>query len=485
MNIRLLVALLLGVFMGALDNSILAPALPEIAASLNSDPAKVILVFSIYAVFYAVSVPLLGKLSDLFGYKRIYTFAMGLFILGSMLSALAPNLTFLVFARVVQGIGAGGLFPIAQAVIGSTYPEEQQGKALGFVFGVYALGSIIGPNLGGFIVENFSWSMIFWVNIPIGLIGMALLIGTQIPQPKRVPIIDWVGGILVIFTFASLILGIQGIQYFDKVGFWSVEIGLRFALFVVGGVLLVIWERKHRDPIVDVRLVATQTFMPILIVSNMVGYALLGGIVFGPLYSQLAFNLSAFSSGVILNALAITLALTSAISGLMINRLGGKKVTIIGMAFTAAGLGIMAYTSSTLLWLLTGLAILGFGLGFVQGPLSFLALATAREGTKGQVSSLISLTRSIGAAGGITISGVLLGRAGSQLSQTGEGSSNLHSFDLSALQQAPPFVQDLIIETLKGGIIAGWKVAFFAAAIGLAASVFLKDAAISKNYKTR
>jgi len=287
MNARLLVALLLGVFMGALDNSILAPALPEIGVSFNSNPTKVILVFSIYAVFYAVSVPLLGKLSDLFGYKRIYTFSMGLFVLGSMLSALSPTLSFLVISRVIQAVGAGGLFPVAQAVVGSVYPKEEQGKALGFVFGFYALGSIIGPNLGGFIVENFSWHWIFWVNVPIGAIGIALLVGTQIPQPKRVPIIDWLGGVLVALTFASLILGIQGIQNIDKIGFWSFEIGLRFALFVLGGIALVLWELRHRDPILDIRMAASQTFIPIFLVSNMVGYALLGGIVFSPCFRNL------------------------------------------------------------------------------------------------------------------------------------------------------------------------------------------------------
>jgi len=159
-----------------------------------------------------------------------------------------------------------------------------------------------------------------------------------------------------------------------------------------------------------------------------------------------------------------------------VNRIGGKTVTTLGMALTAAGLGTMAYLNSTLPAFLTGLAILGAGLGFVQGPLSYVALTAAKEGNKGQVSSLISLTRSIGAAAGITISGILLGFAGRKLSLMGKGISinSTHAFDLSALQQVPPLVKGMIIEVLTEGIIAGWKVAFFAAVLGLVASVFLK-----------
>jgi EmrB/QacA subfamily drug resistance transporter len=474
---RLLLALMIGVIMGALDNSILAPALPAVGASFHVDPAQVVLAFSIYSVFYAVSVPLLGKLSDLLGYKLIYGASMGLFALGSMLSALSPSLGFLVIARVIQAIGAGGLFPVAQAIIGAVYPKEERGRALGAVLGVFALGNVVGPNLGGFIVQHASWHWCFWINVPIGALGVLLLSGLSLPRPSRHPRIDWVGAGLVALGFGSLVLGIQGLQDLSHVGFWSLEIVGRFGLAALGLLLLWGWERGQTEPIVDVRLALSPAFAPLLLVSILVGYALLGGIIFSPLFSQLAYGLSAFASGAILNSLALSLAITSGLGGALVNRLGGKVLVILGMALSSSGLLLMTYASGPLWGLLLGLALLGLGLGFVQGPLSFLALDLAPRGSQGQVSSLVSLTRSLGAAAGITLSGVFLAQASQKLAagagtfaQQAAGGSNLQS-----LKHAPPFVQHLVTQTLMEGIGEGWKIAGLAALGGLLFALLLVE----------
>ncbi|WP_337845132.1 MFS transporter [Thermus sp.] len=178
MSPALLLALMLGVFMGALDNAILAPALPAIAQDLETGVDRVTMAFSIYSVFYAVSVPVLGRLSDLLGYGRVYTFSMGLFTLGSAMAALSQSLEVLVLARVVQAVGAGGLFPVAQAIVGRVVPEERRGAHLGQILGVFALGNVLGPNLGGFLVERASWPWVFWINVPIGILGVMLLART-------------------------------------------------------------------------------------------------------------------------------------------------------------------------------------------------------------------------------------------------------------------------------------------------------------------
>ncbi len=473
MNRRLLVALMLGVFMGALDNAILAPALPAIAEDLKTGVERITLAFSIYSVFYAVAVPILGRLSDLWGYGRIYGLSMALFAGGSALAALSQRLEMLVLARVVQAVGAGGLLPVAQAIVGVVAPEERRGAYLGQILGVFALGNILGPNLGGFIVERASWHWVFWINVPIGILGVLLLSKTHLPRPSGQARLDLVGGVLVALTFGNLVLGIQGLERLEELGFLSWRIGGLFLLAAASGLALVLYERRHPAPLLDVSLALSPPFLPLWLVSTLVGYALLGGIVFAPLYGQVAFALSPFASGAILNALALALGGVSGAAGALVGRVGGKRLVVLGMGLTALGLFVMAYLASTLWLLLLGLFLLGVGLGLVQGPLSYLALGLAPKGSQGQVSSLVSLTRSLGAAAGITVSGVLLARKSQELSALTAGGPVGFSGGAGNLSEAPAFVRSLLQGTLGDGVLEGWRLAFMAALLGFAAAFFL------------
>jgi EmrB/QacA subfamily drug resistance transporter len=464
----LLISLMIGVFMGALDNSILAPAIAAIGHSFSVSPAAVVLAFSIYSVFYAVAVPVLGKLADRFGYRQIYAFSMALFALGSAGSALSPSLSWLVAARVVQAVGAGGLFPVAQAIIGVTLPPEQRGRALGAVLGVFALGNVLGPNLGGLIVQYASWHWVFWINVPIGAVGVWLLSRVRLARTDRPPArLDLWGAALVALTFASLVLGIQTLQSVAATGFFSWVVGGKFLLAAAGLVALILVELRQADPILDVRLLSSPQLAPLLLVSVFIGYALLGGIVFSPTYAQIAFGSSPFASGALLDTLAVGLGLTSALSGNLIAKVGAKPLALIGAAGTAAGLGVMSYASSSLGGLLLGLTLLGLGLGLVQGPLSYLALGAASRRDQGQVSGLVSLTRSLGGAAGITLSGVFLGQASAKLASLGGPGAAAGVPSGASLASAPAFVRRLVVHTLSGGVLTGWHWAFFAAGLAL------------------
>ncbi len=474
MRPTLLFALLLGVFMGALDNAILAPAIAAISADFGITPDRLTLAFSIYAVIYAVAVPILGRLADLWGYKTIFGLSMALFAGGSALSALSGSLEALVGARVVQALGAGGLFPVAQAVVGAVLPERERGRVLGQILGVYALGNVIGPNLGGFIVEHFSWHWVFWINVPIGALGVLLLARETLPRPAIRERIDWIGGGLVALTFSSLVLGIQGLDRIDEVGFASAGIGGRFALALVGGALLYLWERRHPEPILDLDLALSPRFLPIWFVSTLVGYALLGGLVFAPLYAQVAFLFDAFRAGAILNALAVALVFSSAAGGALIHRAGARRLVIVGMGLTALGLGAMTYLGGALAGLLLGLFLVGLGIGLVQPPISHLALALAPSGKKGQIAGLVSLTRSLGVAAGITLSGVLLARRTRELAALAPGGFSTPMDMRGSLADAPAFVQAMLKHTLAPGILDGWRLAFLAALAGLVAAFWIR-----------
>ena len=259
----LFTALVVGVFMGALDLTIIAPALPDIGASLGVSPAAVVLAFSIYAAFYAVSVPVMGKLADIRGYAVIYRISLLLFAGGSALAALSPSLPVLVIARIVQGIGGGGLFPVAQAIVGTTIPEERQGRVLGILVGVFALGGVLGPNLGGFLTQTLSWRWIFWINVPLGVIGVFIIRHVRIPGHGEGRRVDWAGAVLVAVALGSMVMALESLRHVEM-GFVNVYT-IGFILSTIGGfALLVFVERRRSDPVVDVSFVGSASIAPLL-----------------------------------------------------------------------------------------------------------------------------------------------------------------------------------------------------------------------------
>ena len=479
---RLFVSLVIGVFMGALDLTILAPALPHIGASLGVTPAAVVLAFSVYAAFYAASIPLMSKLSDVRGYKLVYGVSMAVFAAGSALAALAPSLPVLVGARLLQGLGGGGLFPVAQALVGAALPEKEQGKALGILMGVFAVGGVLGPNLGGFLVQHLSWHWIFWINVPLGVIGGLLLLSTDVPETRRDGAIDWVGAALVAIFFGSLVLGIEGLRDLQEEGFFSLRVGGVLGLILLSLVLLIPRARRQEEPIVDFRLIASSRIAPLLGVSALVGYALLGGVVFAPLYVQLMFGASALGSGAVLNAAAVGLGLSSWIAGTYTSRLGGRPLVIAGMALTAGGIGLMIVLQAHLWGILFGLALLGAGLGLSQGPISYLGLRLAPEGDRGQVAGLISITRSMGGAMGITLAGVLLSQASERLAgrlniDPDRLANQVWGMDngLQVLGGTSGAEGEAVRQALGSGLVDGWYFALGAALVGLVLSLAVKS----------
>ena len=473
---------MIGVFMGALDLTILAPALPDIAGSLNVSAAAVVLAFSIYAAFYAASVPLMSKLSDVRGYRPVYGWSLFLFTAGSALAALAPNLPVLVFARLVQGAGGGGLFPVAQTIAGAAYPEHHKGRIFALLLGVFALGGVLGPNLGGFLVQTASWHWIFWINVPLGLGGLLLMRGVQMPDRRRRGRIDWRGVVLVAWTFGALVLAIESLRHLEEASFLSLRIGAPMLAAVAGLVLLVLVERRTQDPILNVHLIASATLAPVLIISFLIGYALLSAVALTPFYVQLRFGASTLGSGAILNAAAAGLVASAAIAAAFTNRVGPRTLVVLGMASTTAGITVMVTLAYSLWGILSGLVFLGLGLGLAQGPLSHLALTLAPLNDQGQVAGLVSVMRSMGAAMGISVSGVFLGEAAVRLS-TATSSRYAAEIDveswgtssgIEALRSAPEVVQEAIRSMLSSGVIDGWYWALGAAAIGLLVSLKLR-----------
>ena len=479
---KLLSLLMIGVFMGALDLTVLAPALPAMAQTFSVTPAAIILVFSIYAAFYAATIPLMSKLSDLRGYKPVFGWSLVLFTAGSAGAALAPNLPVLVLSRLVQGIGGGGLFPVAQAIAGAAYPEHRQGKVFALLLGTFAAGAVIGPNLGGLLVQGLSWHWIFWINVPLGLFALVLTLQVSLPDRRRRLQIDWLGAILVAWTFGTLVLGIESLRHLHTLSIFSVRVGGLLLAALAGAIVLVLVERRQEEPILDVRLIATATIAPALAVSFLIGFALLSAVVMTPLYVQLRFEATSLGSGAVLNAAALGLGVSAWVAAAFTNRWGTRRLVILGMVSSAMGIAVMAALSYSVYGVLSGLLFLGLGLGLAQGPLSQLSLALAPPDDHGQVAGFVSIMRSMGAATGITTAAVFLSTAASRIPLLPQ-SEILHGLDvegwgsagsLQALRQAPAAVQDSVRGLLSAGVLHGWHWALGAAVLGLLISLRLR-----------
>lgn len=480
LNPRLFAGLVLGVFMGALDLTIVAPAITDIGAGLHVSPSAVVLAFSIYAAFYAVSVPVMSKLADVWGYGQIYRTSLLLFAGGSALAALSPSIAVLVIARVIQGVGGGGLFPVAQAIVGTALDDERQGRVLGVLVGVFAVGGVLGPNLGGFFAHSLTWRWIFWINVPVGIFAVVLLRGTDVPSRTIRARIDWLGALLIAVGLGSMVLWLESLRHVEH-GLLNLQ-AVAFSVLMAAGLgLFVMVERRRRDPIVDLSFVRSRSIAPLLVISLLVGYALLAGVVFAPLFAQVAYGASTLVSGTVLNAAAIGLGASSYLAGHWSRERTSNRLIRIGMLLTSAGLGVMILLRDYVWGFLAGLVLLGMGLGLTQGPLSHAGLRLAPAHKQGEISGLIAITRSMGGAAGITLAGVLLSRsvqamAGRQSdvsispSEIWGGSGGLES-----LRTLAPETADTVRAAMLEGLVHGWYWAFGAAALGIVACFFLRD----------
>lgn len=483
LNPRLFAALLIGVFMGAVDLTIVAPAIPHIGGSLDVSPAAVVLAFSIYAAFYAVSVPVMSKLADVRGYGQIYRMSLILFAGGSALAALTPSLPVLVLARIIQGIGGGGLFPVAQAIVGTALDDRRQGRVLGILVGVFALGGVLGPNLGGFFAQTLAWRWIFWINVPLGVVAFFLLRGVSIPSAEGRGKVDWLGAIFVAISLGGLVFWLESLRHVDR-GLLSLHsLGL-LAVTIGGIVTFVVVERRRSDPIIDLSFVRSRSIGPLLLVSLTVGYALLAGVVFAPLFSQIAYGASTFASGAILNAVAVGLGASSYVAGHLSRERTSRALIIVGMVLTAGGLLAMILLREHIWGMLSGLVFLGMGLGLTQGPLSHAGLRLAPADKQGQISGLIAITRSMGGAAGITLAGVWLSRTVQDLASPSSPisirTSDIWGMEggIEALDQMPAESAETIRNALMQGLVEGWYWALGAAVLGLVAAFFMEKEAV-------
>lgn len=413
MRNKVLAVLFVGVLMAALDIAIIGPALPAIQQAFQVDERSLSWIFSIYVLMNLTGTPLMAKLSDRYGRRAIYILDVALFALGSLIIIAAPGFSWLLAGRAVQGLGAGGIFPVASAVIGDTFPAEKRGSALGLIGAVFGLAFIVGPIAGGLLLLA-GWRWIFVINLPVALI-VALAAWRLLPSTRpalRKPF-DWAGMALLALLLAALAYGLNNI---DTQNFAGSLASAAVWPFLTAAALLtpLFWyvEKGAADPIVRPDLLAGRQ----LKLANLITFgAGLGevSVVFLPALAVAAFGVSSSRASYMLLPLVAALFVGSPLAGRLLDRLGSRAVIAGGVALLALGMfGLWGWGSTTAGYYGAGVLV-GLGLASLLGaPIRYIMINEAPAEDRAAAQAVVTVFTSVGQLVGAAVIGAVAQSAG-------------------------------------------------------------------------
>jgi len=407
-------SVMLATFMEVLDTSVANVALPHIAGNLSATPEESTWVLTSYLISNAIILPATNWLGSLFGRKRFLIVCIGIFTLSSALCGAAASLGMLLVARILQGAGGGALQPIAQAVLLESFPAEKRGSAMA----VYGMGivvaPIIGPTLGGWITDNYSWRWIFYINIPVGLLAM-LMAKTFIEDPpyirgQRPGRIDYIGFGLMAVGLATLQLVLDKGQEDDW--FSSPFIVRSILIAIVALIAFVIWELRTKDPIVNLRVLANRNFAVGTALIAAVGVALYGTTALLPLFLQTLLGYPALQSGLAVSPRGLGAIVSMILVGRLIGKVDGRYLIIFGFAILSVSTYFLSdinltITIGSITW---PQVFSGFAMGFVFVPLTVLATGTLTNEQMGNATGIYNLMRNVGGSFGIAAVTTMLAR---------------------------------------------------------------------------
>jgi EmrB/QacA subfamily drug resistance transporter len=476
-------ALLLVLFVAALDQTIVSTALPTIVGDLGGLEHLSWVVTS-YLLASTVVGPLYGKLGDLYGRKRVLQFALVLFLVGSTLCGLAQSMPQLIAFRAIQGLGGGGLLVVAMAVVGDLVAPRDRGRYQGLFGGVFAIAVVAGPLLGGFFVDNLSWRWIFYVNLPVGavafiVIGAALRSRAVTKQHK----IDYLGAALLAGGLSSVVL-------FTSLGgtTWPWNSTKVIALIVLAVVLLtafVFVESRVSEPILPLSLFKNRTFAVTSAVGFIVGLSLFGAVTYLPLYLQIVKGVSPTRSGLQLTPLMLGLLVTSILSGQLITRWGKYRIfPIIGTAVVSVGMVLLSRLGiGTSLWVAAlDMVVLGLGLGMVMQVLVLAVQNAVDYQYLGVATSGSTMFRSIGGAIGVSLFGAIFAnRLHTELAQ--RVPANVHlptTTSPAAIRALPSEIHASYVHALTAALSPVFGVAAVVSFAGFVLALFLPDVPLKR-----
>ncbi|MFE7140949.1 DHA2 family efflux MFS transporter permease subunit [Streptomyces sp. NPDC057644] len=451
-------ALLLGMLLAALDQTIVSTALPTIVSELGGLD-HLSWVVTAYLLAATAATPLWGKLGDQYGRKKLFQTAIVMFLIGSALCGVAQNMPQLIGFRALQGLGGGGLMVLSMAIVGDLVTPRERGKYQGLFGAVFGVTSVLGPLLGGFFTEHLSWRWVFYINLPIGVVALGVIAAVlHIPVRREKHTIDYLGTFLIAAVATSLVLiaSLGGTT-------WAWTSPQIIGLAVLAVVLLVAFiaaERRAVEPVLPLKLFRIRTFSLVAVISFVIGFAMFGAMTYLPTFLQVVHDITPTMSGVHMLPMVFGLLITSTASGQIVSRTGRWKVfPVLGTALTTVGLLLLhRLDESSSTWLMSVyFFVFGAGLGLVMQVLVLVAQNSVSYQDLGVATSGATFFRSIGAAFGVAVFGTIFtNRLTGQLTDALAGQSLPPGIDAGSLSADPRAIGQLPAD-LRPGILSAYS----------------------------
>lgn len=400
--------ILIVTFMSTLDGSIINVALPIMTKKLGVSTSEIQIIVTSYLITISALILIFGRLGDMIGKRKMFKFGLVIFTLGSLLCGFSRSLIFLVFARIIQGIGAAGVMANNQGIITETFPPAERGKALGLSGTAVALGSLVGPPLGGLIISISSWEYIFLINVPIGILALiySLKVLPNIPLIDKASF-DKKGAFLYIL---SIVLIFGALDYGQVSGFKNLGIIISIIIAVIVFIIFIVVEKKEEKPLLDLSIFNNSLFSVSIVCAFISFMAIFCSNIILPFYLQNAKGYTPAKAGLILMIYPLILTVVAPISGHISDKIGSEKITFLGLLFTSTGLFLLSFSreSTSLLYILFSIIVMSFGNGMFQSPNNSLIMSQVPKEKLGIAGSINGLIRNLGMVTGIAFSTLLL-----------------------------------------------------------------------------
>ena len=415
-NGKILALLFTGVLMGALDISIVGPAIPAIEQTIKIDHRSLSWIFSIYVLFNLVGVTFLAKLSDLFGRRNIYIISVAIFALGSAIVSMSDDIAVLLIGRAVQGFGASGIFPVASAVIGDIYPPEKRGQTLGMIGAVFGIAFIIGPVIAGVLLLWFKWNALFLINLPIAAV-VIFYSWKLLPSIKSEvkPHFDWTGMVFIAILLSSFAYGINNIEASEGIkGILSIDVLPFLLITLITLPIFVFLEKRSPSPVVKIELFDVKQIRIVGLVAF--GTGIIQSVtIFVPEMAVNVFGVSTSQASFMLIPFVLAIAVGSPVAGRLIDKIGSRAIVMTGLMLAATGLLIFYYNSASRVNFYTAGIFMGLGSAMLQGSaLRYIMLNEVQSSDRALGQGIITLFSSTGQMTGATLIGIIVASVASR-----------------------------------------------------------------------